>query len=137
MVAGQPIENAARTAANGGTGPTPVVNPDTGSIKLPTTQELLAQAQQEERNQAVQTEAAPVPQPQQPTFTSNSAVTGAPMPPADAARRLDSVALMRAMSDFVKAQNRYIHDKDLARLAAGQEAHIVALTTTLEQLGVL
>lgn len=136
MVSNQPIENAAKIAANGGTGPTPAVAVP-GSIRLPTTEELLVQAQQEEREQSSQpVEASPMPQSQQPTFTSNSAVF-APMPPLDAARRLDSVALMRAMSDFVKAQNRYIHDKDLARLAAGQEAHIVALTTTLEQLGVL
>jgi hypothetical protein len=133
MVSNQPIENDAKIAVANNTASMPAVNSDTGSVKLPTTEQLLAKVQQDQQAD-VQASPPVTPQPQ---FTPNSAVSSAPMPASETARRLDSVALMRAMSDFVKAQNGFIHNKELGRLAAAQELHIIALTTALEQLGVL
>lgn len=119
----QPVENNV-----------PVSPSDTGSVKLPTTQELFDQVEKQKSDDTVMN--SPAPQ-SAPSFTSNSAVQSATMPPTETVRKLDTVALMRAMSYFAKGQSRFIHEQNIGRFAAVQEVHIVALTTALEQLGVL
>lgn len=133
----QPIENAARNAANGNTASMSAVdaaaNPDTGSVKLPTTEELLAEVQKSQQSDAAVTIGA---QPQ-PTYTPNTSSSEQDSSSSAPGSGLDTVTLMRAMSHYIKAQNSFLHNEKLPAFATAMETHIIALTTALEQLGVL
>jgi hypothetical protein len=113
-----PPENAPQTP----------ITPD-GHVQLPTTEALLAQAN------AMQA----VPQPTYTPTGEHPVVNSqrAPMAPSTIFDTAAQKALMHSMSRFVKAQGRFIHNEELAPFAAEMESHIIALTTALEQLGVL
>jgi hypothetical protein len=116
-----PPENAPQTP----------ITPD-GHVQLPTTEALLAQAN------AMQSGSQPLP-----TYTPTGETAMASNPPRQAmpvSTTFDTAAqkaLMHSMSRFVKAQGAFIHSEQLAPFASAMESHIIALTTALEQVGVL
>jgi uncharacterized protein (DUF305 family) len=117
-----PIENAAAAAAAANSGNQPAVDAAGQPVTappLPTVDELA------QRVTAQQKAEAKLPQP---TYTPSTSAS------------FDSEAqkaLTRAMSSYVKAQTRFIHNEKLPDFAGAMELHIISLTTALEQLGVL
>lgn len=134
MTSNMPIENAAAAASSG---PQSVVGPD-GHVVLPTTEQLLKQATAQQQAVEAETQVQaqqPDVQPQQrASFTPSVNTVASPSPTFDSAAQRQ---LMHSMGVFIKAQNRFLHDEKLPAFAGSMEAHIVALTTALEQMGVL
>jgi hypothetical protein len=140
VTSNMPIENAAAEAAKASSGPQPVVDAAGNipvSAPLPTAQELLEQVQaQQQAPQPTYTPTADETAVMNGDMTINKMRANAGLGPApfDAAAQM---ALTKAMNRYVKGQTRFIHDQNLKMFATEMENHIIALTTALEQLGVL
>jgi hypothetical protein len=132
MTSNMPIENAAAAATSG---PQSVVGSD-GHVVLPTTEQLLKQATAQQQAIEAETQQPDVQVQQRASFTPAPSVNTVsnPTPTFDSSAQRQ---LMHSMGVFIKAQNRFLHDDKLPAFAGAMEAHIIALTTALEQLGVL